>query len=122
MGRKRLPNLLVIVQHADLLPNPLRDPDGASIRLDASSANIPMCPLGHQVVSGNKADAPIKLGLSQCLSEVGAFHCANVIAFPYVLILVRSVYQVALPIALQLGGELRVITPVQLDNLHQRII
>jgi len=122
MGRKWLSNRLVVVQHPYFLADELHHPDRAGISLGTRTADVPVGPSCHQWVTCNLADASLLFRLGEMLGEVGARDNLGKLTFPYVLILLGPLLKVSLALAFQLSREFLVVSPVELDDLDQRVI
>ena len=116
MGRQWLSNRLVVVQHANLLPDELDHPDSAGIGLGTRSTNIPIGADRHQRISGDDPYTVLGLCHRQLLGEVRTSGDRNVTTFPDMVVLLWLHAQAIKAFLLKLSREPRVITPVGLDN------
>src|SRR5574343_908649 len=107
-----LPNSFIVVQNPDFLANELRRPHREGVSPCARPADIAENANGHQRVSSHATDAALLLGENKVFCPVGALVHHHVIAFPDVAVLLWALQHVFLPVALQLGRELRVVAPV----------
>ena len=121
MRRCGLSNCLVILENPRFSPHELRHPDRERIRLLTRAADVAERFVGQQLIRANPADAAFFPGLGDGLGEVGTHHRADVVALPYVVVLVFVGCLVAQTLTLKFRREFGVVAPVEFDHLDERV-
>src|SRR5262245_55849317 len=101
MRGERLALCLVEIEHPDLAPDELRDPDAGMIGLRAGAADVPERSIGQQRIRSELGEATFR---SQCRQRRGVVRPrkdASVITFPDVVVLVGHGRGAVLPLLLK---------------------
>src|SRR5262245_17346346 len=93
MACQRLPLCLVVIEHADLAPDELRDPDHGMIGLRAGAADIPERPIGHQRIGKHPRYAPARARHGEALRVISTSRDLGVVPFPDMIILVGLIVE-----------------------------
>src|SRR5262245_39529468 len=99
MRGDRLPNGLVVVERSNLATDELLGPYRERVGSSASSADVAEEPDREQRIERHPADTLVSASGGYRLSVVRTFDHAHVVAFPNVLVLIRTLSEIALSLA-----------------------